>query len=142
MKGRAPSVEQDKGGRLLTAYAQCAQIGQVAQGTVTPGARDGSRAQGAHAGDAQQIVLGRQVDLHGEVFGMGQCPSQFGVAIQWQVAIGVKGELLRAKAVLAQHEVGLVQPMLPQRRSGISLLKRRVGHRVEGGIVGAPQAHP
>jgi hypothetical protein len=67
---------------------------------------------GANTGYPQQLMAVSTVHLHWGSMQMDLRPAQLRVDIEWQAAIGSERQVGQRKAVIAQEERRLVQPVL------------------------------
>src|SRR5262245_13144589 len=95
--------------------------------------QDGIGPFGTDAGYPQQLMAVSTVHLHRGSMQMGLRPAQFRVNLQWQTVIGSEGQVDQRKAVIAQEERRLVQPVLAPWILCSVLFHRRIRHGVESG---------
>jgi hypothetical protein len=68
-----------------------------------------------------------------------QCRHCLGIGIQGQVALFIEDQIFQGEAIVAQQEIALVQPVLPDGRRGSLVFEGRIGKRREGAVVDAGQ---
>src|SRR5450759_754903 len=118
LKRRTMATQEHIGRGLVGARSQPAQVSQAGEPGLVTLPQDGARGDWADAGDAQQVIQRRPVDLDRKTLGVSLSPGLLGVYALVQLSVAVKGQFFDCEIVVAQQPVGLVEAEFPPRVGG------------------------